>query len=155
MGRPRSLLSRRRRCRELRDLIEPRFRVGNALVTEQQVMRGVEFERCFVRRNPQGNRITPRLKRRRQKRLLERHRLAGLKLREIHMRQRSAHVVLALRIVKREIYCSFFGNLRVVSLVNVNFTCMWLSSEGSNEIRARFSTTRGVVLSCEGMEVTE
>src|SRR5580700_8660401 len=41
------------------------------------------------------------------------------------------------------------------SLVNVSSTCIWLSSQGSNEIRARFSATRGVVLSCWGAEATE
>ena len=76
-------------------------------------MRAVEFQCCIVRRDPQGNRINPTFKGRRQKRFLKRYRLARLKFRKIHMGQRPAHVVLALRIVEGDIYRPLFGNLRV------------------------------------------
>lgn len=76
-------------------------------------MRRSEFKCRVVRRDPQGNRINPRFKRRRQKRFLKRHGLARLELREIHMRQRSAHVVLAFRIVEGEVYRPLLRNLRV------------------------------------------
>src|SRR5713101_9584094 len=89
--------------RETGDDVQPGCRIGNPHARQEEIVRGVEFQRRIGIRNPQMDRVVTWRERSDAKRFREAHRLSGHQLAEIDAWQRPTHVVVRLVIVNGEI----------------------------------------------------